>query len=755
MVQGGATVRLPAQRTSFVGRAAELDALTGLLRSARLVTVAGAAGMGKTRLAIEAARRAPDDLDVHFVGLAALRDGGLVAHEIAARLDVPERPDQAVAAALAAHLDERPALLLLDNCEHLVADCATLVEGLLRACPNLRVLTTSLQPLRVPGEAIWRIGPLGDEAVALFEARARQVRPDFTVGPATAAAVAALCRRLEGVPLAIELAAAQMERLSVRDVLDRLDDRLHVLAADGADVPRHRTLHAALDWGHQLLDDRERRLFRRLAIFAGGFEIDVAEAVCAAPDLERDDVGELVFRLVERSLLQLEPRRAGADRYRLLEAVRQYAAERLAESGEGPAVAARHAAAYLVLARRAEREERGQDQTGWLQRLAADGDNLRAALDWCRGHDGDAWLTLAAALSWFWITRGHFAEGRRWLEGALEAGPESGAGRARAVLAAARVAFWQGDYPAARRLGEAALALFDESGDAGGQGWTLTLLGSIHGYSAEYDEGARCFEAAIAAGGGELVELEALVGLGEMLMQAGRLDQARAALEEVVRRAHGPEAPRGRAALFLGLAALFGGDTATAQEQVGWSLDIFQRLGNRYGAAAALDALAALAVGNSDPVRALRLSGAATALRDATRSRLAPRWRDLIQDVVVEPARRAAGNRADAAWAAGRALKFDEAVHYARTGLVAVAGAAGPAARVAPARPPAGLTVRELEVAELVASGMTNRQIAVHLGIAERTVEGHVERVRSKLGVRSRTQIGAAVARARAWPSGR
>ncbi|HEY7198879.1 MAG TPA: LuxR C-terminal-related transcriptional regulator [Candidatus Dormibacteraeota bacterium] len=748
---GTSVMRLPARSTSFVGRTAELDAICGLLGSSRLVTIAGTAGMGKTRLAIEVASRLGGD--VRFVGLAALDDGGLVPNEVAARLGVAERVGVPVLDVLADHVGTRPLLLLLDNCEHLVDDCALLVEALLRGCDDLRVLATSLQPLRVPGEVVWRLAPLTGEAVGLFEARARRVRPDFAVAPDNAEAVAAVCRLLDGIPLAIELAAARMGRMSVADILERLDDRFHVLADDGADEPRHRTLRAALDWGHQLLDEQERGLLRRLSVFAGTFDLETAEGVCAGAGLAPGDVSELVFHLVERSLVQAETGRRGPDRYRLLEPVRRYAAERLAQSGEQPVVAERHAACCLALARRAEREERGQDQTGWLRRLEMELDNLRAALAWYRGHDVDAWLALASALSWFWVTHGHYAEGRAWLEGALAAASPDAPGRGRALLAAARVAFYQGDYPAARRLCEAALDRFRLPADAGDRGWTLGLLGSVHAYQAEYAEGAARFQEAIAASDDDLVQMEALVGLGEMWLQAGDVERARVSLDEVSRRTRGPDAPRGRAALFLGLAALFAGNRAAAADELAWSLEIFHRLGNRYGAAGSLDALAGLAVANDDPVRALRLSGAAAAMRDSIRSQLAPRWREIVREAVLDPARAAAGDQADVAWAAGLEMTFDGAARYAMSGLLGMASPRRRAGRGARPRQPGGLTARELEIAELVAEGMTNRKISEHLVIAERTVEGHVERIRNKLGVHSRTQIGAALARQRAWPS--
>jgi predicted ATPase len=668
-------VRLPPQPTSFVGRAAELDTLTALLRSARLLTIAGPAGMGKTRLAIQLAGRFGDDVAVDFVGLAPLADGRLVAQEVAARLGAVERAGEPIERTLTEHIGARPSLLLLDNCEHLVDRCADLVEALLRGCPELRVLATSLQPLRVPGEVLWRIAPLtlpdrrgveDSEAVRLFEARARQVRPAFAVEPGNAAAVAELCHRLEGIPLAIELAAARMETLTVEEILGRLDERLHVLDAGEG---RHGTLQAALDWGYGLLDDSERLLFRRLAVFAGAFDLATAEAVCADATMDARDIGDLLYGLVERSLLQ-PITGAGPTRYRLLEPVRRYGVERLADSGEQPALAARHAARFRALAHQAEQGERGRDQQDWLERLEASRDDLRTTLAWLRAHDVESALAMAAALTWYWLTRGHLAEGRGWLDGTLEEAPPDASGRARGLVAAARVSFYQGDYDAARRLCESSLALFRGSGDDPDRGLALMVLAWVHGYQGELNSGVERFEEAIHATEDELVQVEARVGVGELLLQMGELARARAHLEQVARLDHGPEAPRARAMLFLGLAAQLGGDRAAAEAELGRSLDAFQHLGYRYGVAATLDVLAGVAVRNADPVRALRLAGAADALRESTRAQLAPRWGDLIRATVVEPARAAAGERAAAAWAAGREMTFDEAIRYARSGLL-------------------------------------------------------------------------------------
>ncbi|TMC08568.1 MAG: tetratricopeptide repeat protein [Chloroflexi bacterium] len=673
--------RLPEPPTSFVGREAELDALSAALADCRLLTIAGGAGLGKTRLAVALGTRQAA-VPVRFVGLAELDDGTLVPEAVAAGLDVPDEPGTPAATAVVEHIGTRSLLLVLDNCEHLVEASAGLVESMLYACPELRVLVTSRQPLRVPGEVVWRISPLGlpdarggddlaavaaSESVRLLTARAQAALPGFRVTADNASTVAALCRRLEGIPLAIELAAVRLSELSIEEVLARLEDRFRVLgaAADPVD-PRHRTLEAALDWSHQLLGEPERRIFRRVSVFSGGFDLEAAEAVCAGDGIEPVDVPRLVVGLVAKSLVAPEIGGPGPTRYRLLETVRQYGAHRLRESVERVVLRERHAGHFLALAARAAGEERGPEQPRWLQRLESDLDNFRTALAWLQVRDAGAWLRLATALAWFWTTRGLFSEGREWLAGALAAAGEDEPARAEGLLALARVCFWQGDYAAARSSCVECLDLSSGPGDAVRAGWALALLGSIHAYAGEFAASRAAFERALSGAGDVLVRMEALVGRGEMLLLAGDPAAAQVPLQEIAQLERGPEAPRGRAALFAGLAALFAGDVDAARARLDRAVQIFHRLGNRYGAAAALDALASVAVHDSDPLRALRLSGAASALRESTRSQLAPRWREVVRTLVVEPALAATGGRGEAAWADGRAMTFDEALTFAR-----------------------------------------------------------------------------------------
>jgi predicted ATPase/DNA-binding CsgD family transcriptional regulator len=753
---------LPVQLTSFVGRERELDELAALLRQGRLVTVAGAPGMGKTRIAAELATRVlaehPDG--TWAVSVAALSDATELPRELAATLGAREPFSESPLDTLLAHVGSRRMLLVLDDCEHLLDACARLAEALLTACPELRILATSHEPLRVPGEQVWRIPPLtlpelsstderaleavaGSEAVRLFQARASLVRPHFSITPANARTVARLCHRLDGIPLAIELAAARVEMMSVDDILDRLEDRFRLLTGGGRTVmPRHQTLRAALDWGHQLLNPAEQMLFRRLSVFASGFELGPAEAVCASADLPADQVLGHLTRLVDKSLVvpALEP--AGHTRYRMLETVRQYASERLSDAGEGDDVRRRHADHFLALAEQAATFHGRPSQTFWLERLEGDHDDLRAALHWYRDHDRERWVRLALALAWFWLGHGHLGEGRQWLQGILAEPSLAPLDGHYALYWLARMAHWQGEYTLARELGERSLAIARELGENVRAGWLLSLLGTINTYAGDDERARACLEEVLATSDDGELRWDAEIGMSEFLLQRGDLGGARSHLERCLASATAPEDRWEvvQGVLFLAMADFFEGQHATAHRRVMEVLELYRQLGNPYGASAALYAAAGLAVAAGDPERALRLCSAAASERDAIRAPLAPRWQMLAQTVVVDPARAALDQeQADAAWAEGTRLSLDEAVAYALTDPAAAPAVRWEGARQA--RDGGVLSRREREVALLVARGLTNRQIANQLVIAERTVEGHVERIRGKLQARSRTQV--------------
>jgi predicted ATPase len=473
---------LPWQPTSFVGRRRELEELDHLLDGHRLVTLTGPGGCGKTRLSLEMARQR---IDRHVdgawqVALAGIADGGLVAQAAAAALGLDMRSDEAAEVGLARHLAERELLLVVDNCEHVLSACARLAETLLARCPGVTILATSREPLHLPGEVDWRVPSMkmldtetvsdvaelaAVDAVELFVDRARAANPRFKLTLANAQAVAEVCVRVDGLPLAIELAAARTSSLSPAQIAERLGEGLAVLrAARSGGLTRQQTLEGTLDWSHDMLDDAERMLFRRLSVFAGGFELEAAEDVCSGDGIEREAVLELLAGLVDKSLVGVDDS-AESYRYRLLEPVRQYAVLRLREGGEGAALAERHAEWFAGVTDCPGGHVTDLDPH-WVDRLERDHDNLRTALGWLIANRPQRALELAGGMTGLWLLRAHLREGTRWLDRALEAGPEptmarSDAMHARQALERRRPS----NYDIADELGEARIAIHRDQHD--------------------------------------------------------------------------------------------------------------------------------------------------------------------------------------------------------------------------------------------------------------------------------------------------
>jgi non-specific serine/threonine protein kinase len=559
---------LPVQLTTFVGRQVERSEVRRLLNGARLLTLTGPGGVGKTRLALEVAAglAATCPEGVHLVELAALADGTLVPQAVASALGVHEVPGRPLRDTLAAALGARRLLLILDNCEHLVAACAELADRLLRECPALHILATSREPLGVPGETTWPVPPLpvpdpcvalgtdeiaASEAVRLFVDRARLAQPSFALRDRNAQVVAEICRRLDGIPLAIELAAARLRSLGIVEIAERLDDRFRFLTTDlRTIVPRQQTLRATVDWSYELLDEPERRMLRALAVFAGGFTLDAAESVCdrgasgewrgtggtclPSPLAPHPSPLDALGRLVDRSLV-LADSQQGRARYRLLETIRQYGLERLRERGEEPALRARHCDWFLALAERAGPALRGPEQAAWVERLELEHDNLRAALKWAvEAGDAERGLRLAGALWRFWSYRGYLIEGRRWLDAVLALTSTQTAPSvvlAEVLFAAGRLTHQQGEYADAHRRFQAALSTSEQSGHAAGIVGALTQLGHLalnrDEYDAAHEQYARALDHRHAVGdSGEVVV--ALASLAFVNHLQGQYDEARA-----------------------------------------------------------------------------------------------------------------------------------------------------------------------------------------------------------------------------------
>jgi predicted ATPase/DNA-binding SARP family transcriptional activator len=476
---------LPLQLTSFIGRERELAEAAALLRNSRLLTLTGAGGCGKTRLALElVGQRFGDFSDgVWPVELAALGEPELIGPAVAQALDTRLASDRAPEVAIAGHIGDRRQLLLLDNCEHLVEPVAHLVEALLRHCPRLTVLATSREPLRVPGEVTWRVpslslpelvenpsseGSLNAESVRLFTVRAGQAVPGFELDDENAVAISALCHRLDGMPLALELAAARVGALTPAQIVERLDDSLDLLAGGSRTaMTRQQTLRATLAWSFDLLEPDEQILIRRLAVFAGSFGLEAAEDICADEPLRRHEAIALLGRLIDKSLVHVEEG-PGDRRYRLLETVRQYAAERLEEAGEREAVERRHRDWYIELAESDPTPAGDLPARDRLRRLDLERDNLRAALASALAVDPQVALRLAVALWRFWLMRGYLAEGYRWLDASLAVAPEHTADRARALLAACLVGLRRGVHARLREFTAESVAIFATLGDHAG-----------------------------------------------------------------------------------------------------------------------------------------------------------------------------------------------------------------------------------------------------------------------------------------------
>ena len=668
---------LPRQLTSFIGRERELAEAATLLRSARLLTLTGAGGSGKTRLSFQLAlERLEDYPDGTWpVELAALGEPELLGPALAQALDMRLASGRAAEVALAAHIGERRQLLLLDNCEHLVEAVARLVEALLRLCPNLTVLATSREPLRVPGEVTWRVpslslprlgdgaladGPLEAESVRLFAARASQATPGFTLDDGNAGAIATLCHRLDGMPLAIELAAARVAVLTPAQIVERLDDSLDLLSAGARTaMTRQQTLRATLAWSVDLLDGDEQVLLRRLAVFAGSFGLDAAEEVCGEQPLDRGEIVSLLGRLVDKSLVHVEEG-AGEHRYRLLETVRQYAAEQLVEAGERETFERRHRERYVELAESDPTPAGDLPARERLRRLDLERENLRAALASALANDPQAGLRLAVALWRFWLMRGYLAEGNRWLDATLGAAPEHTAARAHALLAACLIGLRRGDHEGIHDFGAESVAIFAELGDRAAMFdavevsaayrtivsseedveqlvdayedlsdaglptarppvWAAHTRGIAAWFRREYPRARRQLEAALERAG-ELVAdpRPALWPLSYGLIAVESETGYPLPLQEdtvVVGRRVGGEAAI--AYILVNLAAVdrVEGDFDRAEELTGESLARFQRLDDKQGEAYALNALGNLARSSGDHERGRPLLERSLALR--------------------------------------------------------------------------------------------------------------------------------------------
>lgn len=744
-IQTSEVGNLPAPLTTFVGRRPDLAEVRRRLETTRLLTLTGMGGVGKTRLALEvAAASAADFADgMWLVDLALVRDPSLAANATATALRVPDLGTRPVLDQLAAFLAHRRALIVLDNCEHLADACAELAQALLSASPELRILATSRRTLGIFGEHVFTVPPLApDDAVELLRDRTTAVRPEFQVTDSNRTQVFQLCDDLDGLPLAIELAASRLRTLTVAQALNRLEDRFALLASGSrAARPRQRTLRALIDWSHELCTPAERLLWNRLSVFAGDFCLDAAEAVGAGDGIARDEVLDLLDRLVVQSIV-LPTEREGLPRYRLLETIRQYGRERLAESGQEQQMLRRHQDFYRALAEGMAVGWYSRGRQGSLHRLRAEHANLRAALD--QGGDPQATLALAAALRFHWCEGGFLGEGRRWLDQALAAAPDRTPARARALWVAAWLAVLQRDHAAAYRWLDEAGELGEQLDDAVVCAYVQSLHGTLAMFNGRMEEAVSFFEAAVAAHTETDEETGAIYTLLQLGIAQSHLGDPRAtqtgrqavALAE----AHGERLVQAHALWILGYDAWIRGEREEAMALTRTTLEKEQGLNDHVWVALMLEQLAWITAACGDHEEAGRLLGAARTLWQDTDTTIAAFGPHMVEqhaqceEDIVRALGRAAYENALAEGGSHRGA--DEAIAYAlrtESEPTATPPSAAPA--------PSPLTPREQEVAALVAEGLTNRQIASALGRSPRTVHGHVENILAKLGFSSRARI--------------
>jgi non-specific serine/threonine protein kinase len=686
-------------------------------------------------------------------------------------LGVTEQPDRSIPDALVAWLQGRQLVLLLDNCEHLVEACAQLADRLLSVCAGLRILATGREPLRLAGEVVYPVAPLAlpdvgrlpadpdavgrYPAVQLFVERARAVQPAFGLTTSNTAAVAQICVQLDGLPLALELAAARVRALTAEQIAARLDNMFRTLVAGSRTAPgRHQTMRATFDWSYDLLSPAEQRLFQRLAVFAGGWTLEAAEAVCSGDGIPPDEVVELLARLVDRSLLVAveTPAGSGAMRYRFLEPTRQYAVEQLQASGESAAAERRHTAYFMSLATAGEELWRGAWEMEWLERMDLEQDNLRAALRHTRDDpEMDAHLLLCIRHTRFWEVRGYLEEGQRWLSDAIALAEEAQAQamlRMRAVGRATYLATHRGAFDQSGPLSQRWFALARELGDEAAAAEARDYIAYALWTQGALDDAASLIEESLAffRMGDDKINLGAnLMNLGWLQIERGNLERARELFDEVVPLARDGRDPVQEAVGLAGSGFLahLDGDYQAAGRLARQALALLQEIGHRAYIGSALDLLGVLAAGAGQAPRAAQLFGASELVSEETQVQAKYGAIQSERERYVTAARLGPGAVSFAdAWSAGRAMSLAQAMAYA----LADDEPAAPAT-VQPEQtmtPPkiGGLSPREREVVALVARGLSNREIATRLVITERTAGAHVEHILAKLGFATRTQIG-------------
>ncbi len=797
----------PVQLTSFIGREREIDDVKRLLFSAHMVTLTGAGGSGKTRLAFQIAESVTGSFadGLRFVDLAPLREPALVPILVLEVLGLRLTADQPLLETLLGFLRTKQLLLILDNCEHLRVVCAQLAQELLSQSPGLRVLATSREPLGIAGETIFPVSALAwpeldtklednlqdlmrFDAVRLFVERARAISPDFSLTPDNAQSTTDICRRLDGLPLALELASAWVNVLTVQEINSRLNNRFALLISGqhaGID-PRHHTLHAAIDWSYTLLTSDEQVLLRRLAVFTAGFNLDMAEVICCGDESEEEKTLDLISSLVRKSLVIANTIGRAQARYRLLETIREYSLEKLDEAGETRQLRDQHLGLFLARAEEAAPKLNDAYQKLWLNWLEGERDNLRAAIDWALESDQiEVGLRIANSITRFWEIRGYVPEGLAWFERLLTQADESVSHviRANSLVYASFLAMFLGNVSLARTYGRKAAALAEEAGDEGNPILILALssLASVARMEGDYQTSFNIGEQAIhllrASPGPSFYLGMSLLAQGDVAMELGRYDtsrlllseslaiareagdafriahainslgdlarleenyaEARAAYEESVVLLRDLAAQHDLASILrnLGCACLLLGEVERADALFRESLAAHQAEQNTSGMLECLIGLASVAVVRGLPAVSVRLFAAAVTLRGQRSASVWPAKRMEVAPYFDQAKARLTAAEFQTEQSSGRAMSLEQAVHYAQN-LPVKSGIT-----TATKETQDGLTEREREVTALIGQGKTNGEIAKELVVSKRTIETHVGKILSKLGLSNRSQV--------------
>ncbi|HKS47735.1 MAG TPA: LuxR C-terminal-related transcriptional regulator [Amycolatopsis sp.] len=747
---------LPAAVTSFVGRRREISEVRRLLSVARLVTLTGVEGVGKTRLAEEVAAASGRSFadGVWLVDLASVRDPGLVARAVVSSLGMLDQSTRAAEEQLVDHLAGRQVLVVLDNCEHLLDACAALCDRLLRTCARLKIVTTSRELLGGPGEHVYPVMPLSlpssaeapssaeHDAPALLIERARAVGVDRPLTEETREAVVKLCERLDGIPLAIELAASHLRSLSLEEILERLEDR----STGGArtSLPRERTLRTLIDWSYELCSAEERLLWARLSVFAGGFTLEAAEGVCGGPDLLEISIMDSIDRLVAQSVVLPAPAE-GPPRYRMLEIIREYGWRRLAEHGEATRLKDRHRDYHVELAERIASGWNGPGQEAALARLRTDHGNLQVALEWSTSRRDGARkaLALVAALRYHWCADGFVSEGRRWIDRALkvaEGRSDCTTERIRALWVSAWVMLLQGDQEPAGVALQVCGLLARLVGDQRSRGWATGFHATSAMLRGQLAEAIETSLRAIENHPGE----DDLVGMALCQLAIAQAHAGDEWASTTARRAialadqHGERWSKSYALWALGFDARVHGELPTAAAYARSGLEIQRGFNDHVGTALMIELLTWIAAAGGEHRNAAVLLGAIRSIWRRIGTSIGAFGPHLAEQHTAceETVAAALPPRVlNAELARGERLEYDQAIAYALDGQEPSAQPANKTHAV--------LTAREWQVAELVAQGLSNRQIAEKLVVSRRTVDSHLENMLAKLGFTSRTQVAA------------